>query len=56
MERNDDPERYNMAFCPICNGEGKLSKGPGGSAVCKKCGGFGLIKKESNASEDVEDR
>ena len=56
MERIVDPGKYNMAFCPVCNGKGKLSKGPAGSAVCKECGGFGLIKKESNVSEDVEDR
>ena len=56
MEKTDDPGKYSMVFCPACNGEGKLSKGPAGSAVCKGCVGFGLIKKESNVSEDVEDR
>ncbi len=56
MKRIDDPEKYKMVFCSVCNGEGKLpKKNPGGFGVCKKCGGFGLIKKESNISEDVED-
>ena len=38
--------KYNMVFCPVCNGKGKLAKNPGSSDVCRKCGGFGLVKRE----------
>jgi hypothetical protein len=40
-----DPERYEMTFCPLCQGDGKLAKTPEGVEVCKECGGFGLIRK-----------
>ena len=39
-------EKYEMTFCPLCQGDGKLAKTPEGFEVCKECGGFGLIKKE----------
>ena len=35
-----------MVFCPVCNGNGKLTKAPGGFDVCRKCGGFGLVERE----------
>ena len=40
-----NPEKYNMIFCPLCEGKGKLLMKPSGFNVCKECGGFGLIKK-----------
>jgi hypothetical protein len=42
-----DPERYEMTFCPLCQGRGKLAETPEEYEVCKECGGFGLVKKES---------
>jgi DnaJ-class molecular chaperone len=42
-----DPEEHNMAFCPVCNGKGKLAKNPGGFNVCRTCGGFGLVTNQS---------
>ena len=39
-------EKYEMTFCPLCQGDGKLAKTPEGFEVCKECGGFGLIKKK----------
>jgi DnaJ-class molecular chaperone len=41
-----NPQKYNMVFCPVCNGEGKILKDPGGFDVCLKCGGFGFVKRE----------
>ncbi len=41
-----NPEKYNMIFCPYCEGKGKLFMKPSGFNVCKECGGFGLIKKK----------
>jgi DnaJ-class molecular chaperone len=46
MDKTFDPEKYEMVFCPFCNGKGKFVKNPDGSDVCMRCGGFGLIKKE----------
>ena len=51
MGNTFDPEKYNMAFCPVCNGKGRLPKHPQGFDVCGKCGGFGFVKKEPD--EDV---
>jgi len=48
-------EKYNMVFCPVCNGKGKLPKNPGRFDVCRKCEGFGLVKKESEVLEKVQD-
>ena len=56
MEKTFDPGKYNMVFCPVCNGEGRLPKSPVGFAVCKEGGGFGFIKKGSDIAEGVEDR
>jgi len=50
------PEEYNMVFCSVCNGKGKLPKNPGDFDVCKECGGFGFLKKESEIFEEVENR
>ncbi len=46
MEKIFNPEKYNMIFCPLCKGKGKLLMKPSGFNVCKECGGFGLIKKK----------
>jgi len=46
MDKTFDPEKYEMTFCPLCRGDGKLAKTPEGFEVCKECGDFGLIKKE----------
>ena len=46
MDKTFDPEKYEMTFCPLCQGDGKLAKTPEGLEVCKECGGFGLIKKK----------
>jgi DnaJ-class molecular chaperone len=47
-----NPEKYNMIFCPLCRGKGKLLKNPDGFVVCEKCGGSGLVKKEEEAFEE----
>jgi DnaJ-class molecular chaperone len=46
MGKTFNSEKYNMVFCPVCNGKGKLPKNPRGFDVCRKCGGFGLVKRE----------
>lgn len=56
MNKTFYPEKYQMDFCPSCRGKGKLPNDEGEVDVCKECGGFGLIKKESDTSEDVENR
>jgi len=40
-----------MVFCPVCNGKGKLPKNADEFDVCRRCGGFELIKKESEIFE-----
>jgi hypothetical protein len=52
MEKTFNPEEYNMVFCPVCNEKGKLPKNPGGFDVCKECGGFGFIKKDTKKAEE----
>jgi hypothetical protein len=55
MDESFDPERYGMVYCPVCKGSGKLFDGVEEEAVCKACGGFGLVKKyEPGLSEEVE--
>jgi DnaJ-class molecular chaperone len=46
MDKLFNPQKYNMVFCPVCNGEGKFPKDPGGFDVCLKCGGFGFVRRE----------
>ena len=57
MDEAFDPEKYNMVFCPVCNGRGRLPKQPKGFDVCGKCGGFGFVKNESvenvNSSQEI---
>ncbi len=56
MGKNFDPQKYDMVFCSVCNGKGKLLKSHDELEVCRRCGGFGFIKKESEILEGVEDR
>jgi len=56
MGKTFNPQQYNMVFCSVCNGKGKLPKSPGEFDVCRRCGGFGLIKNESEIFEEEEDR
>ena len=54
MVKTFNPDKFNMALCPICNGKGKLPKNPNGFDACRRCGGFGLIKKESEIFKKSE--
>jgi len=47
MGKTFDPEKYEMMFCPVCKGKGKLLNSGDGFVVCEKCGGFGMVKKEN---------
>ena len=53
MRKTFNPEKYNLVWCPVCNGTGKLPKNPGGSDVCKECGGFGAIKKNLKLRKEM---
>jgi DnaJ-class molecular chaperone len=53
MDRRFSPEKYGMTYCPVCKGAGKSPNGAGG-AVCKMCGGFGLIKKQDENNCDKQ--
>ena len=55
MGKTFNPEIYNMAFSPLCKGKGKFAKHPDGYDVCGKCRGFGLVRKESEILQEVED-
>lgn len=51
MEKTFSPRRYNMIFCPVCKGKGKLPVNPRsldvcGNYVCRNCTGFGLVKRD----------
>jgi len=46
LNKQFDPEKYKMIFCPSCRGTGKSSNGDEGGKVCRQCGGFGWVKKE----------
>jgi DnaJ-class molecular chaperone len=46
-----DPGRYGMILCPECKGKGKFLDQDEKVCVCSVCGGFGLIKKENNVSD-----
>ena len=54
MGKTFDPTKYNMVFCPLCKGKGRLDKNPDGFVVCKECGGFGFIKNESEILESLK--
>jgi DnaJ-class molecular chaperone len=50
MGRRFNPDRYEMMYCPVCKGSGKLPEVEG-RVVCKVCGGFGLVKKGKSGLE-----
>ena len=54
MKKTFNPDKYNMAFCPLCNGKGKLPRNPNGFGVCKECEGFGFVKKNSEIEKGGE--
>jgi DnaJ-class molecular chaperone len=39
-----NPEKYAMAVCPSCKGNGYILTPK--RKPCPKCGGFGFVKKE----------
>ena len=49
-----DPVNYDMVFCPLCNGDGKLPEDSGGARICADCGGFGLIKNGKEGSTEKQ--
>ena len=51
MEKTPNSVKYNMAFYPVCNEKPKLPKNPGEFDVCRRCGGFGLVKEEEEGFE-----
>ena len=46
MGKTFNPERYDMALCPLCKEKGKLPKNPDGFDVYRRYRGFELIKKK----------
>ena len=50
MKKSFDPEKYDMVFCPVCNGAGKLLEDSGGARNCTECGKFGLISNRKGGS------
>ena len=46
MGKTFNPEKYNMAFCSLCQGKGNLPRNPDGFNVYRRCRGFELIKKQ----------
>ena len=42
-----DPEKFGYMQCPHCHGYGSSLKDPEGVNICTRCGGSGLIKKET---------
>jgi len=51
IKKRLDPARYGMILCPECKGKGKFLDQDKKVFVCNLCGGFGLIKKENNVSD-----
>ncbi len=46
------PEKYQMNFCHECHGQGKTFNKDKSKEVCRVCGGFGLIRKQTGGSEE----
>jgi len=44
MKKIFDPNKYGMAICQYCTGNGYIYYPK--RQCCPKCGGFGLIKKK----------
>ncbi len=47
MKKSGVPGIYNMLLCPVCKGKGKDPDCPLDFGVCKECGGFGFLRRES---------
>ena len=45
MGKTFNPEEYDMSFCPVCNGKGKLPKNPGGLMFVKNAEVLGSLKR-----------
>jgi uncharacterized OB-fold protein len=45
-----NPEKYGMVVCPDCKSKGYV--GYPKRQCCPRCGGFGFIKKEKEASNN----
>jgi DnaJ-class molecular chaperone len=50
------PEKYGMTICPSCSGKGYSYESQAGRDICRICGGFGLIKKETSAKEQNQNQ
>jgi DnaJ-class molecular chaperone len=48
LNKDFNPEKYKMAYCPYCRGTGKSSNGDEKVKICSQCGGFGWVKKEGD--------
>ncbi len=49
-----NPTKYGMVICKYCDSHGYIYYPK--RQVCPKCGGFGLIKEEKEASEMDSER
>lgn len=56
MDKIFNPEKTGMTLCPECDGRGSFLKRLGQKEVCKKCGGFGYLKKENSAKKEREEK
>ncbi len=48
LNKQFNPDKYKMIFCPSCKGTGKSTNRDKETKVCSQCGGFGWIKKEGD--------
>ncbi len=55
MDKQFSPQKYGMAVCPVCNGDGRI-RSLSEIRVCQNCGGFGLIKEEVNSFDQKPSR
>jgi len=49
---DDEPAACGMIFCHNCNGSGRYFYADRGVSGCSFCGGFGLIEREKDCTED----
>ena len=59
LNKNFVPEKYGMVVCPLCKGKGFSVKVSEDTEIflrraCKKCGGFGAIKKEAETDMNCQ--
>ena len=45
MKKGFSSERYEVEFCPVCNGNERLPEKLDSFKPCTRCGGFGFIVK-----------